>query len=172
MHVLLIFPILHKYRLYHAVEVYTGMYKTAETGLETRARKVVGIRYLCHADTLHAHVHGPWPRPRDSCTLCPAGSGVPDTTREQTTYARRLARDTYNSCPEATRQKACTNTGTYTRAMAPRGSCTLCPAGLDTTRAHHAQTTYARRFARDTYKTCPRGYDEESVYKQARPSEV
>ena len=26
------------YRLYHAVEVYTGMYKTAETGLETRAR--------------------------------------------------------------------------------------------------------------------------------------
>ena len=27
-----------KYRLYHAVEVYTGMYKTAETGLETRAR--------------------------------------------------------------------------------------------------------------------------------------
>ena len=28
----------NKYRLYHAVEVYTGMYKTAETGLETRAR--------------------------------------------------------------------------------------------------------------------------------------
>ena len=28
----------HKSRLYHAVEVYTGMYKTAETGLETRAR--------------------------------------------------------------------------------------------------------------------------------------
>ena len=26
------------YRLYHAVEVYTRMYKTAETGLETRAR--------------------------------------------------------------------------------------------------------------------------------------
>ena len=131
-----------------------------------------GIRYLCHADALHAHVHAPWLRPRDSCTLCPAGSGVPDTTHEQTTYARRLARDTYNSCPEATRQKACTNTGTYTRAMARRDSCTLCPAGLDTTRTHHAQTTYARRFARDTYKTCPRGYDEESVYKHARPSEV
>ena len=30
-------PQLHIYRLYHAVEVYTGMYKTAETGLETRA---------------------------------------------------------------------------------------------------------------------------------------
>ena len=29
---------LYIYRLYHAVEVYTGMYKTAETGLETRAR--------------------------------------------------------------------------------------------------------------------------------------
>ena len=28
----------YTYRLYHAVEVYTGMYKTAETGLETRAR--------------------------------------------------------------------------------------------------------------------------------------
>ena len=26
------------YRLYHAVEVYTGMYKTAETGLETHVR--------------------------------------------------------------------------------------------------------------------------------------
>ena len=26
------------YRLYHAVEVYTGMYKTAGTGLETCAR--------------------------------------------------------------------------------------------------------------------------------------
>ena len=36
-----------------------------------------GIRYLCHADTLHAHVHAPWLRPRDSCTLCPEGSGVP-----------------------------------------------------------------------------------------------
>ena len=131
-----------------------------------------GIRYLCHADTLHAHVHAPWLPPRDSYTLCPAGSGVPDTTHEQTTYARRLARDTYSSCPEATRQKACTNTGTYTRAMARRDSCTLCPAGLDTTRTHHAQTTYARRFARDTYKTCPRSYDEESVYKHARPSEV
>ncbi len=45
--------------------------------------------------------------------------------------------------------------GTYMRAMAPRDSCTLCPAGPDTTRALHAQATYARRFARDTYKTCP-----------------
>ena len=26
------------YRLYHAVEVYTGMYKTAETSLETRVQ--------------------------------------------------------------------------------------------------------------------------------------
>ena len=100
-----------------------------------------GIRYLCHADALHAHVHAPWLRPRDSCTLCPAGSGVPDTTHEETTYARHLARDAYNSCPEATGQKACTNTGTYTRAMAPRDSCTLCPAGLDTTR----HTTRKRR---------------------------
>ena len=33
-----IFIYLFIYRLYHAVEVYTGMYKTAETGLETRAR--------------------------------------------------------------------------------------------------------------------------------------
>ena len=29
----------YKYRLYYAVEVYTGMYKTAETGLETRAKR-------------------------------------------------------------------------------------------------------------------------------------
>ena len=133
------------------------MYKTAETGLETRApsaRVSKVSKVLCipvYTDTAWYKVfmpcrctigtYTPWLRPRDSCTLCPAGSGVPDATHEQTTYVRRLARDTYNSYPEVTTQKACTNTlGTY--------------------------------FARDTYKTCPRGYDEESVYKHARPSEV
>ena len=167
-------PTLH-HQMFHISPVLRCFRKCAKMRTFESERDIPtrhGIRYLCHADALHAHVHAPWLRPRDSCTLCPAGSGVPDTTHELTTYARRLARDTYNSCLEATRQKACTNTGTYTRAMAPRDSCTLFPAGLDTTRAHHAQTTYARRFARDTYKTCPRGYDEESVYKHARPSEV
>ena len=60
--------------------------------------------------TARARTRALWLRLRDSCTLCPAGSGVPDTTHEQTTYTRRLARDTYNSCPEATTQKVCTNT--------------------------------------------------------------
>ena len=66
-----------------------------------------GIRYLCHADALHAHVHAPWLRLRDSCTLCPAGSSVLDTTHGQTTNTRCLARDTYNSCPEAMTHKVC-----------------------------------------------------------------
>ena len=95
---------LHIHRLYHAVEVYTGMYKTAKTGLETRAQsaRVSKVsKVLCipvYTDTAwykvfmpcrctaRARTRAPWLRPRDSCTLCPAGSGVPDTTHEQTTY--------------------------------------------------------------------------------------
>ena len=41
----------NKSRLYHAVEVYTGMYKTAEIGLEPRARsaRVSKISKVMHS---------------------------------------------------------------------------------------------------------------------------
>ena len=69
--------------------------------------------------------------------------------------SKRLTRDALRVIrtivvPRLRRIRCADALGTYTRAMAPLDSCTLCPAGPDTTRPLHAQTTYARRFARDT----------------------
>ena len=103
------------------------MYKTAETGLETRARSArvsMVSKVLCipvYTDTAWykvfipcsscrctRHVHAM--APRDSCILCPAGLGVLDTHHAHATCVRCFARDKYNRCPEATTHKACTNT--------------------------------------------------------------
>ena len=79
---------MYKNRLYHAVEVYTKMYKTAETGLETCMRSARSVRFpRSYAFQYRGHE-----RPGDACT--------PDI---------RFARDTYKSCTDATIQKACTN---------------------------------------------------------------
>ena len=48
------------YRLYHAVEVYTGMYKTVETGLETRqdltlTNQIVG--FIVSVVYVYAHMN-------------------------------------------------------------------------------------------------------------------
>ena len=85
-----------------------------------------GIRYLCHADALGTYT--PWLRPRDSC---PAGSGVQNTMHKQTTYARHLVRDTYNSCPEAMTYKG------FIPCRHVHARCTLCPR----TRIRHAHST-------------------------------
>ena len=78
-----------------------------------------GIRHLCHADALGTYMHAM--APRDSCTLCPVGSGVLDMMRAihaQTTYSRCFVHDTYTykCCAEATTQKACTNTHSLQRS--------------------------------------------------------
>ena len=74
-----------------------------------------GIRYLCHADALHAHVHAPWLRPRDSCTLCPAGLGVPDTRVQARTRAPWLRVMAVLSAPRAWIRRAHTTRKRHTR---------------------------------------------------------